>query len=117
GALRVVTDALRGVMRETDAIGRWGGEEFIALLPDTGASAAVDVAERMRKAVQSASFNGIPEGLTISLGVGAAKGADASPAAWAALVKEADDSLYQAKSEGRNRVVWGRRSDGTPVRM
>ena len=104
-ALRTAADALRGVMREIDALGRWGGEEFIAVLPDTDAAAARDVAERMRKAVQSAAFTGIPEGLTISLGVAAATVPEASPAAWAALVKDADDSLYQAKSEGRNRVA------------
>jgi len=44
GALRIVADALRGVMRQTDALGRWGGEEFIAVLPDTDAPAATDVA-------------------------------------------------------------------------
>jgi diguanylate cyclase (GGDEF)-like protein len=105
GALRTVADALRGVMRQIDALGRWGGEEFIAVLPDTDAAAARDVAERMRKAVQSSSFSGIPEGVTISLGVTAATVAEATPAAWAAIVKDADDSLYQAKSEGRNRVA------------
>jgi len=105
GALRTVADALGGVVRQIDALGRWGGEEFIAVLPDTDAAAAVDVAERMRKVVQSATFTGIPEGITISLGVAAATVPEASPAAWAALVKEADDSLYRAKSEGRNRVA------------
>jgi diguanylate cyclase (GGDEF)-like protein len=105
GALRTAADALRSAMRQIDAIGRWGGEEFIAVLPDTDATAAAEVAERMRRAVQSSSFSGIPEGLTISLGVAAATVAEATPAAWTALVKAADDSLYQAKSDGRNRVA------------
>jgi diguanylate cyclase (GGDEF)-like protein len=104
-AICAVADTLRAAVRETDVLGRWGGEEFIAVLPDTDADTAAAVAERMRAAVAGAAFAGVPNGATISLGAASRAGDEASPRAWVALVKEADQCLYRAKSEGRNRVV------------
>jgi diguanylate cyclase (GGDEF)-like protein len=97
---------LRGALRETDVLGRWGGEEFMAVLVDTDARAAKEVAERMRKAVNAATFAGLPEGATISAGVSTVEKVTAPAAAWDSLVKEADQLLYQAKKEGRNRVIY-----------
>jgi diguanylate cyclase (GGDEF)-like protein len=106
-ALVTVASALRGALRESDALGRWGGEEFIALLPDTDGPGARDVAERMRTAIEKVRFEGISEGITISLGVSSATPVDDPDQAWDALVKTADQHLYRAKGEGRNRVVAG----------
>ena len=105
-ALRTVARVLRGALRETDLLGRWGGEEFMAVLADTTARPAVEVAERMRSAVQSAKFDDLPGGATISLGVSTADQVTAPGAAWDSLIKEADQLLYQAKKEGRNRVIY-----------
>jgi diguanylate cyclase (GGDEF)-like protein len=77
----------------------------MAVLVDTTARPAVEVAERMRAAVQSARFDGVP-GATISLGVSTIEQVTAPGAAWDLLIKEADQLLYQAKKEGRNRVIY-----------
>ena len=67
--LRTAARVLRAALRETDALGRWGGEEFMVVLNDTDSQTAREIAERMRAAVAAATFDGLPEGATISLGV------------------------------------------------
>lgn len=105
-ALRTVARVLRGALRETDVLGRWGGEEFMAVLVDTTARPAVEIAERMRAAVSTAEFDELPGGATISLGVSTVDQVTKPGAAWDSLIKEADQLLYQAKKEGRNRVIY-----------
>jgi diguanylate cyclase (GGDEF)-like protein len=102
--LRTAAAVLRGALRETDALGRWGGEEFIAVLSDTDTAAASEVAERMRIAVGATAFEGVPAGTTISAGVATVRNVQSASTAWESLIKEADLLLYQAKNEGRNRV-------------
>ena len=104
-ALKQVADALRKTARAQDVVCRYGGEEFLVICPDTGATAAYQAAERMRVAVESLRMSA-PDGqhvpLTLSIGV-AEKGegiADMN-----ALINRADDSLYAAKTQGRNRTV------------
>ena len=103
--LRTTASVLRGALRDTDVLGRWGGEEFIAVLTDTDTRVAREVAERMRSAVGSATFPGLADRTTISLGVSTVHRVESTTAAWNALIKEADSLLYQAKKEGRNRVI------------
>lgn len=107
GALMLVANVLRDVLRESDAIGRWGGEEFIILLPNTGTAGAREVAERLRAAIASATFDSVAEATTISLGVATSQQVDDPAVEWDLLLKEADQRLYRAKHEGRNRVVGG----------
>ena len=97
---------LRLALRESDALGRWGGEEFMAVLVDTDSRVARDVAERMRAAVATTTVEGLPNGATISLGVSTQHTVVSPSTAWDAIVKEADMLLYQAKKEGRNRVIY-----------
>lgn len=104
-ALVQTAAVLRGALRESDALGRWGGEEFIAVLPATSAAGAIEVAERMRAGIANTSFDGLREGTTISLGVATISAIDDPATAWDAVVKQADQYLYRAKNEGRNRVV------------
>jgi diguanylate cyclase (GGDEF)-like protein len=92
--------------RSGDTLARYGGEEFAALLPETPALGASEVAEKMRRAVESLGIEnkGAPQGrLTISLGVCCQN--PAKKKGPSALIKSADQALYTAKREGRNRHV------------
>jgi diguanylate cyclase (GGDEF)-like protein len=104
-ALVKVATVLRDALRESDALGRWGGEEFIAVLPATDAAGAIEVAERVRQAIEGTHFEGLDAGTTISLGVTTMEAVDEPLVAWDELVKSADRNLYRAKADGRNRVV------------
>lgn len=94
---------LRGGVRRGDHVARWGGEEFLVLLPEVDARGALDVAQKLCASVAEAPF---PTGagmlaITISLGV-AVHDDDADAAA---VVQRADAALYRAKQQGRNRAV------------
>jgi diguanylate cyclase (GGDEF)-like protein len=104
----IVLQQLAGIMkstaRDTDAVARFGGDEFLILLPDTGWQGALTFAERLRRRVDDFTFGppGNPMTITISVGVSLARGTD--PISPEELLKEADRSLYKAKQQGRNRV-------------
>jgi diguanylate cyclase (GGDEF)-like protein len=104
----IVLQQLAGIMkstaRDTDAVARFGGDEFLILLPDTGWQGALTFAERLRRRVDDFTFGppGSPMTITISVGVALARGTD--PISPEELLKEADRSLYKAKQQGRNRV-------------
>ena len=104
-ALAAVAVVLRGALRETDGLARWGGEEFMAILPATHARGADEVAERMRAGVAATHFPRLVSGATISLGVATITRVVDLGGAWDSLVKEADQHLYRAKKAGRNRVA------------
>ncbi len=82
-------------------LGRWGGEEFFAVIPDYDSDGAVAFAEKLRKRVEEHSFSGITGNLTISIGVITANGTEDRQM----LYKNVDDCLYFAKQNGRNQVV------------
>jgi diguanylate cyclase (GGDEF)-like protein len=103
-----VGEQLRSVARDTDSLGRWGGEEFLAVLPLTAEPEALVLAERMRAAVESLMLPGELK-VTVSLGV-ADLGAGEGAAPWQRLLKSADHALYRAKDAGRNRVMAAGRS-------
>ncbi|WP_018648978.1 MULTISPECIES: PAS domain S-box protein [unclassified Thioalkalivibrio] len=98
--LRFLVHALKGRLREADVLGRWGGEEFVVLLPGTDAERGQHVAEQLREQVTATAFPCV--GLvTISLGVAECRPGE-SIRDW---VKRADEAMYVAKKGGRNRVV------------
>lgn len=101
-----VADKLLATMRETDLVARIGGEEFVALLPDTGRSAAHTAAERLRLAIAAASVqaDGVSEAIRVSASQGLAL-ALADGDTLEALLARADQALYAAKRGGRNRVM------------
>jgi diguanylate cyclase (GGDEF)-like protein len=103
--LRQVATTLRGYLRHnSDVVARYGGEEFVLILPHTDAEHAIDVAERMRKAVLDLDYPnpGTPLG-RISMSAGVAIADD--PGQVRSLIEAADLALYQAKETGRNRTV------------
>jgi two-component system, cell cycle response regulator len=95
--LVAAADALRRGLRAEDVLGRMGGEEFLALLPDTDAEAAAAAGERLRAAVAEA---GGPVPVTASVGWAVLEDGEESDA----LVRRADRALYDAKAAGRNTV-------------
>lgn len=99
--LREVAATLKGALRHSDVACRYGGEEFVAILPNTSASGAMQVAERLRRDVESREISG----LRVTISVGVAVHPDGGAATPAALVECADAALYRAKHQGRNRVV------------
>jgi diguanylate cyclase (GGDEF)-like protein len=102
--LQDIAGIMRDTARDTDAVARLGGDEFIVVLPDTGWEGALTFAERMRAKVDEHTFATATEtmGITISVGVALHRGSD--PMSPALLLQEADQSLYKAKTGGRNRV-------------
>jgi len=106
--IRSVGENLRSVMRTTDALGRWGGDEFLAILPETTVEEAARLAERIRAAMQSAAIPGLT-GLHVTVSVGVAAitcdRTDSDVETFDRVVKAADEALYQAKAAGRNRTV------------
>ncbi len=91
-------------LRQIDLLGRYGGDEFVALLPETDLHNAVSVAERLRKEIASINLTSpaLPVKITMSGGV-ATLGSDCKDLT--SLVQKADQALYEAKAAGRNRVV------------
>jgi diguanylate cyclase (GGDEF)-like protein len=98
--LRDVAYALRKQLRSFELVYRLGGEEFLVVLPGVELAAGMEVAERLRAAVEQAAPAGIP--ITISLGVSAAHGQHVD---YDQLFKAADTALYAAKRAGRNRAM------------
>jgi diguanylate cyclase (GGDEF)-like protein len=99
--LRAVCATIRGAVRPTDGVYRYGGEEFCVLLPSTTLEETQDIAERVRAAITTTRYDlGSAQLMaTASLGVAVTSGTDG-----AALIESADRALYAAKSGGRNRV-------------
>ncbi|MBI5041308.1 MAG: GGDEF domain-containing protein [Gammaproteobacteria bacterium] len=106
---RVLSDNLR---RAGDMVARYGGEEFVLLLHQTPRDEGVVLAERLRASVERLGIehSGV-EGGKVTISVGGATCIPEPQVQEAALLRAADDALYQAKHGGRNRVVWGLRAD------
>jgi diguanylate cyclase (GGDEF)-like protein/PAS domain S-box-containing protein len=101
--LCAVVTTCKDSVRTVDMVARWGGEEFLILLPDTDAAAAVAAAERLREAVAAKNVfvgNGTVIAVTVSIGVAVPMNDDLHE-----LLHRADSALYAAKSHGRNQVL------------
>ena len=103
-------------LRTTDIVARYGGEEIMVIAPSTPVKTAIDLAERLRKVVENATFEVPVEldrdisalGVTVSIGVACFSQHTKD---MQDLIQNADKALYRAKSEGRNRVVTGNTTD------
>jgi len=87
-------------MRGSDIVGRWGGEEFLLILPETPLQGALVLAEELREKIATLTFETYPHTVTISLGVATYRAQDTSNT----LLHRADTALYKAKNSGRNKV-------------
>jgi diguanylate cyclase (GGDEF)-like protein len=103
--LKGVAQRLRECVRPYDVIGRFGGEEFVVLLPDTNLEQSLEAAERIRNSMSQELFEILGDriSLTVSLGVSCSNENDQG---LNDLLKRADEGLHKAKDAGRDRVSW-----------
>ena len=101
--LERVAVLLRNHGREQDFVGRWGGEEFLAVLPETDPQQAAQAAERIRLAVQGLDWSDLVPGLEVTLCVGCSQLGERE--SFSNAIARADRALYRAKAEGRNQVA------------
>jgi diguanylate cyclase (GGDEF)-like protein len=107
-ALQLVAERCRKLMRASDTVGRLGGDEFLALLPETTTEGALNAAEKLRESLAEPYVIGSAlarMSASIGIAVFPAHGSDAE-----ALQRAADAALYEAKREGKNRVKVGTRA-------
>ncbi len=105
--LQAIAQSLQEHVRKVDVPCRYGGEEFLAILPGTSQAGAIIVAERLRHAIEQMEVDGLK--VTISIGVATVPDLDVRTPA--ALVEAADGALYRAKRAGRNQVIAAHRGD------
>lgn len=101
--LKEIADLIKGCLREVDTVARWGGEEFIVILPQTDPANAREASERIMEKILHHRFSHTAgKRITVSIGISYYRPSLNAPEK---LVDAADMALYQAKSEGRNRIV------------
>jgi len=105
GVLGQLALEMLGQARSCDTVARWGGEEFLLVLPQTGGEAAFSLVERLRRRIEAARYacGETAVSVTVTLGIATARPGDARED----VVRRADAALYQGKAAGRNRVVSG----------
>ncbi|MFM8313514.1 MAG: GGDEF domain-containing protein, partial [Deltaproteobacteria bacterium] len=104
-ALKKIAQAFLTNLRKSDAVGRYGGEEFLLLLPETKIQSGKEIAQRLREHIEKMSFQGQRQEayLTVSMGLASLPENGKSSEE---LIQAADHSLYLAKQKGRNQVVF-----------
>jgi diguanylate cyclase (GGDEF)-like protein len=111
--LKQVVKRIEGSMRAYDTLGRYGGEEFICVLPGCGDECLRSYAERMRLAVEASPVEWMDQHVTMTSSFGAVAGIPVADLTPDELIRMADEALYRAKHEGRNRVSFS--SFGEPA--
>ncbi|MFC1708697.1 GGDEF domain-containing protein [Candidatus Omnitrophota bacterium] len=101
--LKTVADVIKSNCREIDLIGRFGGEEFIVIMPMTSKDGALFAAERIRKSLESKTIKAFDESLKVTLSIGVASFAQDAQTSQE-LIDKADWALYRSKRTGKNRV-------------
>jgi diguanylate cyclase (GGDEF)-like protein len=103
--LRKVAAILKTSVRESDVVGRYGGEEFLVALPSTRAEEAYVVAEKVRAQLAGADVDDLAEGLSLSISLGVSDTSILAPKTAGELLHNVDQALYCAKRQGKNRTV------------
>lgn len=109
--LQEFADRLQSTVRGMDVLGRFGGEEFILLLPETGYEGAQTLAEKLREVIAERPFDLEDQEVGITASFGVTAQTSESPREHEELIKEADQAMYEAKTSGRNCV---KGKQGTP---
>jgi diguanylate cyclase (GGDEF)-like protein len=99
--LRSAVDHIRTQVRNSDILVRWGGEEFLLIMPDTDVESACFALQRLREK----GFGSKPDGLVVTASIGIAERIRDSLDNWQSLVAKADENMYEAKQSGRDRLV------------
>jgi diguanylate cyclase len=115
--LRMFAAVTKKTLRAGDMFSRWGGEEFLLMLPDTSVNQGLECLNRVREVLAATSFDAIAPGLRVTISAGVT---DLHPDdTLAAAVERADQSMYRAKQSGRDQVILGevhaRSSDVRPT--
>lgn len=103
--LQQLARLFRAVVRESDVVARWGGEEFAILLPGAGSKAAHAVADKVRQAVNAHDWSPLGAGLEVTMSAGVISSSDHPGASADQVMQIADTLLYRAKFAGRNRII------------
>jgi len=103
-ALKAVTKACAETLRSTDILGRYGGEEFAVLLPTTGASESLLVAERLRARVAAIALPCEGGHISLTISIGVYSGVPAPDDDISSYLRRADEALYRSKALGRNKA-------------
>jgi diguanylate cyclase (GGDEF)-like protein len=103
--LKEFAQLLKKLSRKSDVLARYGGEEFIIMLPHTPTEGAVSEAERIRHAVKEHQFRSLKDGMRLTISIGISYFPHARIRSHDDLISAADDALYMAKNNGRNRFV------------
>lgn len=103
--LQLTAEVIRQTMRESDVAVRYGGDEFVVVLPQTVLADATAFAERLQSNFRAQLMNELPEAIVASLSIGLASRDEHQPVTAMDLIKLADEALYQAKAGGKNRIT------------
>ena len=103
--LRILAERVQSELRPADTLARWGGEEFVVLLPGAALDEACIIGERIRRRVESDPFVAGGEAIAITVSLGVSGHCRTSIDSPEQLIEQADAALYRAKAEGRNRLV------------
>ncbi len=98
--LKTVAATISNIARKTDVVARWGGDEFVILLPETGVDTAYELAEAMRQAVENGDYP-ITLAITLSIGISGSRADDHTRNVFQLV----DDAMYRAKKTGKNQIV------------
>lgn len=101
--LKEIANIIKNNLRKVDVVARWGGEEFITILPRTTKEDTFIAAQRILKAISENKFDGVSWPVTVSIGIASIP--DDSVDTAEKLIHKADTAMYEAKNQGRNRVI------------